>query len=146
MKKRVGDSPISPPEYGRSLQNLTVNLLVRDLERAILFQRDVLQANIIYSDPDLAIVEGQGSQWMLHSDHTYLGHPLHWVANSTMQRGAGLEIRLHGRDPDAAEAAARKHGFSILKAATDQPDHGLREAHIADDEGYIWVPDVPLEG
>ena len=144
MKKREGASPIDPPEYGRSLQSLTVNLLVRDIERAVLFQREVLGATIVYTDPDLAIVTGYGAQWMLHSDHTYLGHPMHWVANSAQQRGAGLEVRLHGCDPDKAEAKARELGFPILKGATDQPDHGLREVHIADDEGYIWVPDIPL--
>lgn len=24
------------------------------------------------------------------------------------------------------------------------PDRGLREAHIIDDDGFIWVPDIPL--
>jgi hypothetical protein len=24
------------------------------------------------------------------------------------------------------------------------PDHALREAHIIDADGYVWVPDAPV--
>ncbi|MFT7556705.1 MAG: hypothetical protein ACI9LO_003035, partial [Planctomycetota bacterium] len=59
-------------------------------------------------------------------------------------RGAGVELRLHGCNPDKAAQRARQHGFAVLYGPCDQPDHGLREAHIVDADGYIWVPDVPL--
>lgn len=145
MKKYTGESKISPPEYGRSLSGLTINLLVRDLERAILFHREVLGVTITYADPDIALVEGFGTSWMIHADHTYDKHPYYGRVAQTAERGTGLEIRLHGCDPDQAEATARRLGFSILDASRDQPDHGLRETHIVDDEGYVWVPDVPIK-
>ena len=50
-------------------------------------------------------------------------------------------MRLKGRDPDEAEAAARRLGFNVLVAVTDKP-HGLREAYLVDSDGYVWVPDV----
>ena len=65
------------------------------------------------------------------------------ILTSAARRGVGVELRLHGRDPDAAEAAARRLGCEILQGAADKP-HGLREAFIADGDGFVWVPDVPI--
>ena len=56
------------------------------------------------------------------------------------RRGAGIELRLHHCDPDAVAAARpRELGFRLLDGPRDQPDHGLREAHLVDDDGYVWV-------
>ncbi|MBT6274275.1 MAG: hypothetical protein HOI95_09095, partial [Chromatiales bacterium] len=93
------------PTYGHSLTGLTVNLLVADMEDALTFQREVLAATVIYADADFAALEGYGSCWCLHADHTYSDHPLHGVATHAQGRGPGIELRLHGRDPDAAEVA-----------------------------------------
>jgi len=141
MKLRVGEPWMPAKDYGRSLHGLTVNLLVADLEAALAFQREVLGATVVYSDPDFAVCSAAGAQWMLHADHTYDKHPMLSTLDATHLRGAGLEIRLHGCDPDAAEAAARLHGFEVLSPATDK-GHGLREAYVRDRDGYIWVPDV----
>ena len=130
------------PDYGRSLSGLGVNVLVREIEPALPFQREVLDAEVVYSDPDVAVLRRNGAEWMLHAHHTYDAHPWHPVLVSDAPRGVGAELRLHGRDPDAAEAAARRLGFEIVQPATDKP-HGLREAYIADRDGYVWVPDVP---
>jgi catechol 2,3-dioxygenase-like lactoylglutathione lyase family enzyme len=141
MKLRTGEPWIAAPEYGRSLAALTINLLVKDIEQALVFQREVLGATVVYSDPDFAVIQGYGSEWMLHADHTYLDHEMSSIIGSTDQRGAGVEIRLHGCDPDKAEAAARRLKFSILAEVKDKP-HGLRETYLVDADGYIWVPDV----
>ncbi|MDD9799450.1 MAG: hypothetical protein OXU29_03165 [Gammaproteobacteria bacterium] len=141
MKLRDREPWMPADEYGRSLRGLSVNLLVRDVAGAVKFQRTVLGAEVVYSDPDFAVLRACGGEWMLHADHTYLGHPMHGIAANAEGRGAGLEIRLHGRDPDAATAAARKAGYTVLAAAADKP-HGLREAHIIDEDGYVWVADV----
>ena len=55
-------------------------------------------------------------------------------------RGIGIELRLHGCDPDAAVAAARARGYIVVADPADKP-HGLREAYIGDPDGYMWVPD-----
>jgi len=141
MKLRAGEPWMAAAEYGKSLRGLGLNLLVRDVARAIRFQRAVLGADVVYSDPDFAVLRACGGEWMLHADHAYLDHPMHGIAANAEGRGAGLELRLHGRDPDAATAAARKAGYTVLAAAADKP-HGLREAHIIDEDGYVWVPDV----
>ena len=64
-------------------------------------------------------------------------------------RGAGAELRLYGRDPDAAaemaDALAESLGGAVLAGAADKP-HGLRESDLADPEGYVWVPTVPKRG
>ena len=130
-------------EYAHSLSGLTVNLLVREIEGALVFQEQVLGATVVYSDPDFAVMQGFGSQWMLHADHTYEGHVMQDTSARPEKRGKGLELRLHGCDPDQAVAAARRLNFDVLAAATDKP-HGLREAYIRDSDGYIWVPDIPI--
>lgn len=132
------------PAYGASLRGFTVNLLSQDLPRALIFQRDVLVAELLHEDEDLLIVSGFGNSWMVHADHTYDKHALLTDTHSSDRRGAGVELRLHGCDPDAVAERAGIHGFSILDGPRDQPDHGLREVHIVDDDGFIWVPDIPL--
>lgn len=57
-------------------------------------------------------------------------------------RGSGMELRLHGCDPDRAEERATAAGYEVLASAADKP-HGLREAYIVDPDGYVWVPDLP---
>lgn len=143
MKKRTGDPFMPAPAYGPTLSGLSVNLLVRDIERALVFAREVLGATVVYADADFAVLRHAGAEWMLHADHTYLDHPLHGSLAAGDARGVGAELRLHGRDPDAAEAAARAHGFTVLAGSMDKP-HGLRECHLVDDEGYVWAPDIPL--
>jgi len=144
MKKSTITPFMAAPDYGQSLSGFTINVLSGNLPRALVFQRDVLQAEILHQDEDLLILRGYGSNWMVHADHTYDKHPLLTDTQSETRRGAGVELRLHDCDPDAAAARALEHGFRVLDGPRDQPDHGLREAHIIDDDGYIWVPDLPV--
>jgi catechol 2,3-dioxygenase-like lactoylglutathione lyase family enzyme len=139
MRLRQGDPWMPARDYSRSLRGLTVNLLVRDIERALVFQREVLGAVVVYSDPDFAVLSANGAEWSLHADHAYDRHPLGKLPEG--DRGVGAELRLHGRDPDEAEAAARRLGFTLVAPAQDKP-HGLRETHVADPDGYVWVADV----
>ena len=134
---------VPAPEYGRSLRGFSVNLLVSDMEDALRFQTQVLGATVVYQDANFAVLQGQGGEWMLHADHTYDGHPIQRLLSAEMQRGTGAEMRLHGRDPDQAVAMAKSLDYPILAEAKDNP-HGLREAYILDNDGYIWVPDVHL--
>jgi catechol 2,3-dioxygenase-like lactoylglutathione lyase family enzyme len=129
-------------EYGRSLTGFDVNLLVVDMERAVAFQTEVLEAEVVYADPDFAVLRGYGAEWMLHADHTYKDHELYGSLRPDIARGIGVELRLHNCDPDAAEARARDGGHTVLTGAMDKP-HGLREVYIVDPDGYVWVPDVP---
>ena len=144
MKLRTGEPWMSGKAYGQSLRGLTVNLLVSDINTALAFQRDVLGVSSVYSDPDFAVCSGFGSEWMLHADHTYEKHPMGNRAALAHPRGAGIELRLHGCDPDQAEAAARRLGFEVLSPARNK-GHGLREAHILDQDGYVWVPDIAVD-
>ena len=142
MKLRIGEPWMPAPEYGRNLTGLTINLLVRDVETALSFEQQVLGVNVVYNDPDIAVLRFGDAEWMVHADHTYQDHPLHGSLGQDIIRGIGAELRLHGCDPDVAEAAARDNGYTVLEGASDRP-HGLREAYIIDPDGYIWVPDVP---
>lgn len=144
MKLRVGEPWMPARDYGRSLKALTINLLVRNVDKALQFQREVLSTEVVYSDPDFAVMRGYGAEWMLHADHSYQGHAMEIVLGGAGQRGAGAELRLHGCDPDRAEQSARRLGFKVLVATTDKL-HGLREAYLVDADGYVWVPDVPVE-
>jgi catechol 2,3-dioxygenase-like lactoylglutathione lyase family enzyme len=144
MKLRVGEPWMRSKDYGRSLKALSVNLLVRDIDAAVAFGRQVLGANLVYADPDFAVLGACDAEWMLHADHTYDKHPMGRTVEGVPVRGTGVELRLHGCDPDAAEAAARRLGFRVLSPATDK-GHGLREVYLQDGDGYIWVPDVPTK-
>ena len=143
MKKREGDPWMPADDYGRSLSGLTVNLVVRDVTAALPFQVEVLDAEVVYADPDFAAIRRDGVEWMLHADHTYADHPLSGSLGPDIPRGIGAELRLIGRDPDAAQAAARRLDYTVLAGAMDK-EHGLREATIIDGDGYLWVPAVAL--
>jgi catechol 2,3-dioxygenase-like lactoylglutathione lyase family enzyme len=130
------------PQYSHTLQGLTLNLLVRDIARSLPFHREVLGAQVVYNDVDFAVLRYGEVEWMLHADHTYLDHPLHASLSDEIPRGVGAELRLHGRNPDEAEAIARRLGFAVLAGPIDKP-HGLREAYLIDPDGYLWVPDIP---
>jgi catechol 2,3-dioxygenase-like lactoylglutathione lyase family enzyme len=144
MKQRTGEPWMAAPDYGRSLKALTLDLLVHDVDRALRFHREVLGAEVVYSDPDFAVVRANGGEWMLHADHTYEGHPMAAVVGAATQRGAGIILRVHGCDPDKAEQAALRCGFKNLASVKDKP-HGLREMYCVDPDGYVWAPDVPVK-
>ena len=143
MKLRVGDPWMPATEYSKTLKALTLNILVKEIDPAVFFAREVLAAEVIYSDPDFAVLSSCGAEWMLHADHTYDKHPMGTTVSDDVARGLGVEFRIHGCDPDTAEEAARKHGYQVLSPATDK-GHGVREAFIRDQDGYMWVPDVLL--
>ncbi len=136
-------------DYGRSLaasgQVIGFNLIVRDIDAALPFHLEVLAADIVYHDPDIAVLRRQGAQWMLHAHHTYDSHPWHPALVGDAPRGVATEHRLFGRDPDAAESAARGLGFRILQGSADKP-HGLREVFIVDQDGFVWAIGQALEG
>lgn len=125
--------------YGRSLEGFGVNLLVADVAASVAFATEVLGATLVYGDPDFAVLRHDGAEWMLHADHAYDSHPLSGIARAAEGRGAGVELRLYGCDPDRAEVAARTAGHTVLAGAADKP-HGLREVHLLDPDGYCWVP------
>ena len=143
MKLRTGDPWMPAPSYSKTLRGIGLNLVVRDIEAALRFQREVLAMEAVYSDPDFAVLRGYGGEFMLHADHTYDKHPL-MVNGLGGPRGLGVELRVYGRDPDAAEAAAIRLGYSVLAKSQDK-GHGLREAFILDGDGYCWVPGRPVE-
>ena len=143
MKQRSGDPWMSADEYGRTLRGVGVNLLVRDVPRSVAFLRQVLGLELIYSDPDFAVLRHHGQDVILHADHTYSEHPLLALTSDEAIRGVGVELRLYGIDPDAAEDRARERGDTVLAEARDKP-HGLRECYLVDPDGYVWVPGAAL--
>jgi catechol 2,3-dioxygenase-like lactoylglutathione lyase family enzyme len=144
MKKRVGDPWMSAAEYGRSLPAFSVNLIASDVDRSVAFYRDVLGADVRYSDPDFAALRLGDLDFMLHADHTYDDHPWYPQLLDGHTRGLGSEIRLFGVDPDALEARARLHEGALLRGATDKP-HGWREMWLQDPDGYLWAVGIPID-
>ena len=131
-------------DFGRSLPpGIGVNLLVPEIAPMEAFCRDVLGATIVYADEDFAAVTLLGSVFMLHADHSYLDNPMTGVIQGVEMRGAGIEIRIYGLDPDLAESQARAHGHDILAGTIDKP-HGLRECHIVGPSFYVFVPSFAI--
>ncbi|MEI5681884.1 MULTISPECIES: hypothetical protein [unclassified Mesorhizobium] len=144
MKKRTKQPWMAADDFGRSLpRGIGVNLLVREIAPMEDFCRDVLGAQIIYADEDFAAVQLLGSVFMLHADHSYLNNPMTGVIAGVETRGAGLEIRLYGADPDRIETMARKHDHIVLAGSVDKP-HGIRECHIVGPDGYVFVPSLAI--
>lgn len=139
MKKRTAEPWMPAPEYAHALRGFGINLLVRDTARAVAFQTEVLGVEVVYQDPDFAVLRHGGTEWMLHGDHAFGDHPLLALTGDGAVRGAGVELRLYDVDPDAAEARARARGDHVLAPAADKP-HGLRECCLVDPDGYVWVP------
>ncbi|RWA60454.1 glyoxalase/bleomycin resistance/extradiol dioxygenase family protein [Mesorhizobium sp.] len=132
-------------DFGRSLPHgLGVNLLVTDMAAMEAFCHDVLGARIIYADEDFAAIELLGSIFMLHADHSYLDNSMTGVIAGAETRGAGIELRLYGADPDAVEKKAAAFGHIVLAGSIDKP-HGLRECYIVGPDGYVFVPSARLQ-
>jgi hypothetical protein len=91
------------------------------------------------------VIEILGSVVMLHADHSYSDNPMSGVIAGAETRGAGIEIRIYGADPDEIEARARKEGHIVLAGSADKP-HGLRECHVVGPEGYVFVPSRAIGG
>jgi hypothetical protein len=138
--KRTSEPWMKADDFGRSLpRGVGVNLLVPEIAPMEAFCREVLDANTIYADEDFAAIELLGSVFMLHADHSYADHEMAGAVAGLDIRGAGLEIRLYGADPDKVEARARAHGHPVLAGSLDKP-HGLRECHVVAPDGYVFVP------
>ncbi len=135
--------PLSAADYGRSLRGLGFNLLVSDVPRAVRFAVEVLGATSFFDNQRFAAMKLNGGEFMFHADETYRNNPLSGLVNGIEGRGAGVELRAYGCDPDAAEANARKGGWTVLAGSADKP-HGLRECVILDDDGYAWVPGIAI--
>ena len=58
MKLRKKDPWKSASEYSKDLSGLTINLLVKDIKHSINFLQKIINAKIIYQDPDFAAIEG----------------------------------------------------------------------------------------
>ena len=146
MKKRTDEQRatfMASDAYSRTLPAFTVNLIVRDIEQALPFYRDVLQAAVHYADPDFAALRIAGVEVMLHADHTYEEHP--WQASfaNGAHRGLGVELRLLRLDPDEVEQRAVSAGATIIQHATSKA-HGWREVHVQDRDGYVWAVGILL--
>ena len=131
-------------KYDKSLSGLGLNFLLVDIEIAVAYQTESLGAKVIYSDLDITILEAKCSNWIFHADRIQNNHPLSGRLQPKLARSIAAEIRLHGCNPDDAEAKVRKRGDPVLTGTMDKP-HGLREVYLIDPDGYIWVPDVTVK-
>jgi uncharacterized glyoxalase superfamily protein PhnB len=138
MKKRTGEPWMPADRYGRGLPPLSLNLIVRNVEKSVLFYERVLGAAVEYSDADFAALRVGSAALMLHADHTYDKHPWYGRLVADEPRGLGAEIRLLGMDPDAVEAQAVAAAAVIVQPATTK-SHGWREVMVEDPDGYVWA-------
>ncbi len=142
MKKRTGEPWVTAAAYGRTLEGLSLNLIVRDVARSVPFYTEVLGFTALYSDPDFAALERQGVRLQLHADHTYEKMPWAAALATDAARGLGAEIRILGTEPDRVERAARDRGQTVL-LPTRQRGHGWREVIVSDPDGYVFAVGVP---
>jgi predicted enzyme related to lactoylglutathione lyase len=137
-KTRTGDPFMPVGDYGRSMPQFSVNLLVRDVDNSVKFYRDVVGVKVRYADKDFAALQLNGWEFMLHADHAYDHHPSYSRLQNVGLRGTGAELRFLGVDPDEIEARAVLGGATVLQPPTDYP-HGWRELILVDPDGYTWA-------
>ncbi|WP_310618950.1 VOC family protein [Flexibacterium corallicola] len=143
MPEHGKDRP-DPKAYGNSHPDgMGVNLLVEDVQTSAKFHKFVFGSTIRYWEEHFAIMESQGHTWLLHSDWSYRNHEMMSAVQGLTARGGGLELRLYGINPDEAEEKARQLDATVLSGSINQA-HGMREAHILDPDGYVWVPSQSL--
>lgn len=141
---------IPAARFGAALQGISLNLLTADLAQEAAFLAEVFGCTLHQFGPDYAIARfgglaGGAAVLQLHSDASFARHPLHALLPESAPRGAGIEIRLHGLDPDLACRRAANHPRAhILAPACDKPGHGLREAVILSPSLFAFVPSLPL--
>ncbi|WP_375590073.1 hypothetical protein ABWH89_04110 [Hoeflea alexandrii] len=130
--KRSKEPWMPADDFGRSLpRGIGVNLLVRDMAAELAFCRDCLGAMVLDSDEDFAAIELCGSVFMLHADHSYSHHPMSGIVAGSETRGAGIEIRVYGLDPDKAEAGRESAATMCWRAAsTSRTDCGSASSSI----------------
>ena len=112
-------------------------LIVQDLEKCMLFYRDKLGLEVVFTDPvsvafrmegqDFALVEAAAIVEMINEEAVSL-HP-----------GAGQKVMLCAdvEDADAVYQAFTSKGVEFIKPPIDQP-WGWRTAYFADPEGRLW--------
>jgi len=142
-KTRTGDSFMSADEYGRALPKFSVNLLVRNVAKSLIFYRDVLGATVRYADGDFAALSLLATDFMLHADHSYDHHPLYALLQAARERGVGAELRFLGLNPDEVEDRAKRASTTIVQPSKDYA-HGWREVTLLDPDGYIWTVGLPI--
>ena len=104
----------SASDYSKELSGLTVNLLVNNISKSTEFVTNVIEANIIYEDIGFAVIEGFGSKWCFHADHTYDKHPLKGFIIIKNKRGKVIQLRLLGCNSDKTEMRAIKYEFKVI--------------------------------
>lgn len=134
---------ISADDFGASLRGFGLNLLVSDVRKTVDFLNVVFGIHSARVSDDFAIVIYGDQVFMLHSDAAYASNPIHAMIPETPPRGGGITIHLYDSDPDMACANCANVDAVIMAKPKDKP-HGLREAFIADHDGYIWAPSRPL--
>lgn len=137
MKLREGEPWIPARDYGALLPQFTANLVVREIDRAVAFYREVLQAQVHYADADFAALRLLGAELMLHADHTYEHNPWAGALRDGQARGLGAEFRLLGVDPDAVAERARARQAIFQEVMVR--GHGWREVMVRDPDGYVWA-------
>jgi catechol 2,3-dioxygenase-like lactoylglutathione lyase family enzyme len=128
------------PEFARTLEGISLNLMVRDIALSLPFYTEVLGLKALYSDPDFAALEDPaGRHMMLHADHTLDHSPAETARLSGgAKRGTGAEVRILGLDPDEVEGRARAGGFTVNVPTKTYP-HGWRECRLEDSNGYMFA-------
>ncbi len=128
---------VAPPDFGKSLHGVGVNLLCRDVRAMAAWLRDVLGLEVFRLSDDFAIIRHGEALMQLHADGTYHSHPLLGLVPEMPPRGGGTQFFIFGLDPE--EVVARADPESVLEPPADKP-HGLREATILSPEGYAFSP------
>ncbi len=111
------EPPVSAPDYDDRCA-ASVSTAGHRRARAVRFVTEVLGATSTYDNDSFAALRLNGGEFMFHADHTYRGNPLLGVVAGVEGRGAGVELRVYGCDPDVAEARRARWAIPCSPAAS----------------------------
>ncbi len=107
------------------VQVVKVMLWAQDMDRAVCFMRDALGLEVGFQSPHWSELK--------HGDTVIA---LHGGGDGTPNRsGLGFQVS----DVEAACAAAKEHGATVLKAPETRPGEPIKLAELRDPDGNEWT-------
>jgi lactoylglutathione lyase len=122
--------------------NATV-IFVQDLDRCMMFYRDMLDLEVVFSDSDSFAFRMEGQDFALVKLAAGVEMLNEEVLSLHKETGHRVMLCADVEDIDAVYKRLRAKGLIFVKPPIDQP-WGWRTAYFADPEGNIWEFRQPI--
>jgi lactoylglutathione lyase len=128
------------------MKSLVPELSVSNLERSLVFYRDIVGFEVLFERPENRFVymSFYGSEFMIEEDRPREGISALWIVEPLdYPRGRGLNISIDCPDADGLASRLQAHGIQLRKPSEEnwyrenQILHGERNLLVQDPDGYL---------